>query len=187
MKKTTVLSAIMGMTFVGAVNAADVKLYYLPTCPHCHHARDFIGGELVYEYPSIQVEALNVSAGNNVQDFQETLQKCKYESGGVPVIVVGEKCFQGYADFMKQEFRDAVAVDLSDAEKKAGAENVKAFEADPQKFRDANPSRANAMQERVLGAEQKKNSEGSSVIYFYVLLGLLVAGLGFVLLRKGKK
>ena len=52
MKKLSALIAMCGLAFVGAASAADITVYYSPTCPHCHHARDFIAQNLVYEYPT---------------------------------------------------------------------------------------------------------------------------------------
>ena len=60
MKKLSFLSAVLGLTFVGAASAADITIYYSPSCPHCHHARDFISNTLVYEYPELKVTAVNV-------------------------------------------------------------------------------------------------------------------------------
>ena len=51
MKKLSLLSAVLGLGFMGTASAADVTIYYSPSCPHCHHARDFAINTLVYEYP----------------------------------------------------------------------------------------------------------------------------------------
>lgn len=179
------LSAIWSMLFIGVASAANVTLYYSPTCPHCHHARDFIAGELVYEYPTITAEAVNVMDGH-YPAFQEALKKCEFESGGVPVIVINDKCFQGYAEFMNQELRDAAAIGLTDAEKEAAAANLKAYGQNPEKFKADNASRANTLVERGTADAQKKNST-NPVIYFYILLAVLVLGLGFVVIKSGKK
>ncbi len=187
MKKLSLLSAIFGMAFVGAASAANITVYHSPTCPHCHHAREFIGGALVYEYPTITVTEVNVMDEANLPAFQETLTKCEYESGGVPVIVIGEKCFQGYADFMQQELRDAVEADMSDADKQAAAQNKAEMEKDADAFKSAHADRASAISEYNAAAAAEKKSEGGSVIWFWGLLVVLVAGLGFVLVRKGKK
>ncbi len=193
MKKLSILSAIFGLSFLGAASAADVTVFYSPTCPHCHHARDFIGGTMVYEYPELKVTEVNVMEQANLPLFQETLIKCEYESGGVPVIVIGEKCFQGYADFMQQELRDAVEADMSDSDKAQAAENKKAMESDAEKFKSDNAERASAVSEydataaASAPADAGATDAGSSSIYFYVLLIALVAALGFVLLKKGNK
>lgn len=191
MKKLSILSALTGLVFCGAASAADITMYYSPTCPHCHHAREFFVNKIVYEYPDVRVVQVNVMDQTNLPMFQKVLEKCNYDSGGVPVIVVGDKCFQGYAEFMDQELRDAVEMDMSDSDKKQAAENKKALEADPDGYRAKHSDRQQAISEYNAAAAaaaetEKKNNNGSS-IYFYALLIVLVAALGFVLIRKDKK
>lgn len=194
MKILSVLSALCGVVFMGAASAANITVYYSPTCPHCHHARNFISSTLIYEYPQLTVTEVNVMNGDNYPMFQETLKKCEYQSGGVPVLVVGEKCFQGYADFMQKDLREAVEVDLSDEDKAAVAENKKALEKDAEAFKKEHADRAKAISEYVTQESsdvQKKNDvskqSGSSSIWFYGLLIALVAALGFVLVGTGNK
>ncbi len=191
MKKLSFLVALAGLVFCGAASAADVTLYYSPSCPHCHHARDFFVNKVVYEYPDVRVVQVNVMDHANRPMFERVLEKCNYTSGGVPVIVVGDKCFQGYADFMQQELRDAVEVDMSDSAKKQAAENKKAMDTDADSFRAKHPERQDAVSEynpetaNAAAETEKKNDAGASTVYFYVLLAVLVVALGVVLLRKG--
>lgn len=203
MKKLSILSAIMGLAFIGSASAADVTVYYSPSCPHCHHAREFIENTLVYEYPELKVTMVNVTEPANLPAFQEALKKCEYESGGVPVLVIGDKCEQGYADFMQDTLRGHVEVDLNDEQKAAAAANKKAMGEDAEKFKAENASRAQAITEYVAApaadatadaaadnaepATAEKKSEGGSVVWFWGLLIVLVAGLGYVLVRKDKK
>lgn len=203
MKKLSILSAIMGLAFIGSASAADVTVYYSPSCPHCHHAREFIENTLVYEYPELKVTMVNVTEPANLPAFQEALKKCEYESGGVPVLVIGDKCEQGYADFMQDTLRGHVEVDLNDEQKAAAAANKKAMGEDVEKFKAENASRAQAITEYVATpaadatadaaadnaepATAEKKSEGGSVVWFWGLLIVLVAGLGYVLVRKDKK
>ncbi len=191
MKKKFFLAMLLGVFFMGTASAADITIYYSPYCPHCHHAQEFFSNKMIYEYPKLRVVQVNVMEEQNLPVFQEALSKCKYDNGGVPVIVVGDKCFQGYADFMEQELRDAVEVDLSNSDKETAAENKKALEADPDVFKSKHADRKNAIKEYVPNAQEekieKKNSGDTSSIYFYVLLIALVAILGFVLIRKDKK
>ena len=147
MKKLSILSAILGLAFVGTASAADVTVYHSPTCPHCHHAREFISNTLIYEYPTITVTEVNVMEPDNRPKFQEALKKCEYESGGVPVLVIGEKCFQGYADFMQDNLRTAVEVGLTDAELNEVSANKKALSEDAEKFKSEHADRANAIVE----------------------------------------
>lgn len=191
MKKLSFLFALVGLVFTGAASAADITLYYSPYCPHCHHARDFFVNRIVYEYPDVRVVQVNVMDQKNLSQFQEVLKKCKYDNGGVPVIVVGDKCFQGYADFMQQELRDAVEVDMDAAAKDKAAENKKAMDTDPENFKSKHPDRQNAITEynpdEQVAENEKKNDGTHSTIYFYALLVVLVVALGIVLVRKDKK
>lgn len=187
MKKLSLLSAIFGFAFMGAASAADITVYYSPTCPHCHHAREFISSTMIYEYPELKVSEVNVFEEANRPMFEAALKKCEYESGGVPVLVIGEKCFQGYADFMQQDLRDAVEADMSADAKAAAAENKAAMEKDAAGFKASHAERTNAISEyNAAMAAAEKKGEGHSVIWFWGLLVVLVAGLGFVLVKKGK-
>lgn len=185
MKKSSIVSAIMGLAFIGTASAADVTVYYSPTCPHCHHAREFINNTLIYEYPTIKVTEVNVMEEVNLPKFQAALEKCKFESGGVPVIVIGDKCEQGYADFMQDTLRGHVEADMSDAQKKTAAENKAEMEKDAAGFKAANADRANAVSEYNAATAATAEKGGNSTIWFWGLLIVLVAGLGFVLVKKG--
>lgn len=211
MKK--IFGAIAGAMFVGNALAADITIYHMPTCPHCHHAREFVSQNLIYEYPELKVTTIDVTQDANRQEFMDTLKKCEYDSGGVPVIVIGEKCFQGFADSMADDVRAAVEADMDDAAKKVAADNKKAMESDADAFRKAHSDRASAVTEREIKTEEnteepkveekaeeqpetaneEKNAENTPAKksndswVFYLILIALVAGLGFVLTRKGKK
>ena len=195
--KKTLLPIFAGAMFAFGANAADITIYHMPTCPHCHHARDFVSNNLIYEYPELKVTLINVTDAANREEFMATLKKCKYESGGVPVLVIGEKCFQGYADSMADDLRAAVEADMTDEQKSAVAENKKALAANGDAFKQEHEDRKNAIVEReVKNANddaQKKNREVKTTKksdmgwVFYVILVVLVFGLGFVLTRKGNK
>ena len=195
MKKLTFLSALFGLTFAGAASAADITIYHSPSCPHCHHARDFITNTLVYEYPELKVTEVNVMDPANRDMFMATLEKCGFESGGVPVIVIGDKCEQGYADFMQDSLRESVEVDLNDEQKAAAAENKKAMAEDAEKFKAEHAERASAVteysavvaEEATTAAEESAPATQGGTTWFYALLIVLVAGLGYVLVRKDKK
>lgn len=146
MKKTLKLaSVICGCIVMANANAADIKIFHSPTCPHCHHAREFIENTLVYEYDDLKVTEINVTVADNRQEFVDTIQKCGYKSGGVPVIQVGEKCFQGYADFMQKDLRDAIEIDLTDAQKQSAKSNQEKMAADKDAFVATRASRKKAI------------------------------------------
>ena len=194
MKKLSFLSALLGLGFVGTASAADITIYYSPSCPHCHHAREFIANTLVYEYPELKVTAVNVMDQENLPKFQEALQNCKFESGGVPVMVIGDKCEQGYADFMQDTLREYVSADLSDEQKAVAAANKAAMAEDAEKFKSEHSDRANAVVEysattttATATEDVVKKNEGGSTVWFWGLLIVLVAGLGYILVRKDNK
>lgn len=214
MKKLSLLSAIFGLSFVGSAFATDMTVYYSPSCPHCHHAREFVESTLVYEYPELQVTMVNVTMPENQQKFVEALKKCEFSSGGVPVLVIGDKCEQGYADFMQDALRGHIEAGMTDEQKAAAAANKKAMETDAEKFKSENSARAQSIKEYIAGktdadaqaepapdaaatadttepataqAAPAKPAQNGGVMWFWGLLIVLVAGLGYVLVRKDKK
>lgn len=82
---------------------ADVTIYYSPTCPHCHNALNFFDTE------KIEINRVNVMEPENMAVFRAALAECEYTDGGVPVIVIDGKCWQGYAEFMNDELRTAAS------------------------------------------------------------------------------
>ena len=155
MKVSKLVFALIGGAFIGGANAADITIFYSPTCPHCHHARDFIGSTLIYEYDNLKVSEVNVMNIDNRQAFVDALFKCGYQSGGVPVMVIGEKCFQGYADSMQGDLRAAIEADLTDEQKSAAAANKSAMESDKDAFVNAHTDRKSAIVE----AEPQKKTD----------------------------
>ena len=159
MKTLSILSAMCGVAFMSAASAADITVYYSPTCPHCHNARNFISSTLIYEYPELKVTEVNATEEANYPKFQDAWKKCEYESGGVPVLVIGEKCFQGYGESMNTELREAIEADMDDAAKATAAENKKAMEEDAEKFKSEHSDRTSAITEF---ASETKSEESSA-------------------------
>lgn len=149
MKISKLIFGLMACAFVSNANAADITIFYAPTCPHCHHARDFISSTLIYEYDNLKVTEVNILNSANTQDFVDALFKCGYKTGGVPVMVVGEKCFQGYADSTQAELRAAIEADLTDEQKSAAAANKTAMEQNKDAFVQSHADRKNAITEHV--------------------------------------
>ena len=178
------LIAICGAS--AAYADVEMTIYYSPSCPHCHHARDFTSDYLVYEYPTLKVKNINVMDQANRPAFEKVIKDCKFQSGGVPIIVIDEKCFQGFgtADTTGNEFRRTIDAMLT-ADEKAAADAVRAeFESSPDQFRTQHADRLSAISEQTESAEKKNDN---SPIVFWVILGVLVVALGFVVLRKKKK
>ena len=123
MKTSKIASILFGCVAMANANAADIRIFHSPSCPHCRHAREFIENTLIYEYNDLKVTEINVMSSDNRQEFVDAIYKIGYKSGGVPVIIVGEKCFQGYADSMQDTLRAAVEVDLTDEQKQSAKDN----------------------------------------------------------------
>lgn len=186
MKLSKIFGLMLFAGFIGNAMAANITVYYSPTCPHCHHARDFIKSELIYVYNDLKVEEVNVMETSNRQRFFDTVKKCGYESGGVPVMVIGEKCFQGYADSMQQDIRDAIEIDLSAEQKKSAESNKKEFDKDKQSFVASHSDRVNAVVDNEAKKKLNKASHDYTNISLFVIIILLVAGLGVLLFKKQK-
>lgn len=189
MKLSKLLFTLTCGAVISGANAADITIYYSPTCPHCHNARNFIETNLIYEYDNLKVTTVNVTEEYNQKEFFDTLKKCEYESGGVPVLVVGEKCFQGFGESTKAELREAIEVDLSDDQKKAAASNKAEMEKDSEAFVAAHADRKDAVSERESKkkiTKQGENNDTTTDILLFAFLGLLVVGLGIVLFKKKK-
>ena len=147
-------SVLLGLGLIFGANAANITVYYSPTCPHCHNVRDFINNELIYEYDDMKVYEVNAANPDNRQIFIDALSKCEYKTGGVPVLVIGEKCFQGYSKSMQGDIRAAIEVDLTDAQKKTVAENKNAFDKDKESFVSSRLDRRQAI---INKEKEKKN------------------------------
>ena len=187
MKTLGFASVLFGCVAMAAANAADIKIYHSPSCPHCHHAREFIENTLIYEYDNLKVTEINVMNEDNRQEFLDTIKKCKYESGGVPVIVIGEKCFQGYADFMQQDLRAAIEVDLTEEQKQSAKNNMQQMTSDKDSFVNARASRKQSIVYQEGKKKLDKHSDNTTNIMLYGLLGVLIIGLLFVLFKKQKR
>ena len=145
MKLLKIASVLCGCVVCATAGAADIKIFHSPTCPHCHHARGFTENTLVYEYDNLKVTEVNVMVSDNRQEFVDALYKCGYKSGGVPVIVIGEKCFQGYADPMQNDLRAAVEADLTAAQKQSAKTNKEKMAANKDEFIKNHADRKNAI------------------------------------------
>lgn len=186
MKLSKFLVVSLFSAFVGSANAADITIYYSPTCPHCHHAREFIESTLIYEYDDLKVTTVNVMTADNRQEFFDTIKKCEYESGGVPVLVVGEKCFQGFGESTKDELRTAIEADLTDEQKQSAASNKAQLAKDRDAFVATHSDRTNAVSEKDTKKKLNKGGTNTSDILLYVFLGLLVLGMCVVLFKRKK-
>ena len=182
MKILKTLSLLALVMMFGSANAANITLYYSPTCPHCHHARDFIENELIYEYDDLNVTLVN--AFENRDKFIEVIKKCNYTNGGVPVIVIGEKCFQGYGDSMQGDIRAAVEVGLNAEQKQSAADNKASFDKDKKSFVASRAERKSAVSE--FKKKLTNDKTNTTNIALFVLITLLAIGFTVIVFKKQK-
>lgn len=100
MKKILLTVSTLALFACGS-DASDITLYYMPGCPHCHNAINFLDSEIInnvkIESRAVTVEKIDVTkGGKNAARFNEQLKKCSLTSRGVPVIVVKGECIQGF-------------------------------------------------------------------------------------------
>lgn len=192
--KKTILSVLAGLTFVGMANAADMTIYYSPTCPHCHHAQDFTRNNFIYEYPMMKVTLIDVTVPEHRVLFMDALKSCDFSSGGVPVIKIGDKCFQGFGESMADELRAAIEVDLPDEAKKSAADVKKAIAADGEKYRSEHATPVATVSEYTAEvttfdeAEKKTNASDNKVAtWTLAILAFVVLAFSVVVSRRKSK
>src|SRR5262249_34587679 len=115
--------------------------------------------------------------------FERALKKCKLDSYGIPLVVIGEKCFQGFGKgTSEKEFRDALNLGLGASEQEIVAQAAAALAANPEQVRKENAERiARARAENITVEKQGGNG------ILYGLLGVLGAALFAVLLFPRKR
>ena len=178
------LSVLFGLFIAcGAASAADITIYYSPTCPHCHHMRDYASNNFIYEYPTINITMIDVTVPENRELFIDVIKKCDFSSGGVPVIKIGEKCFQGFAESMADDMRAAIEVDLDDAAKKSAAAVKQSIAENGDAYRDAHPTPVATITEYSAPAGdenmEKKTAASDNKWASWVLIILALSVLGF--------
>ena len=112
------------------------------------------------------------------------MKKCNLDGRGVPLIVVGEKCFYGYAPNNNDEIREAAMIGLSDADKAKVEANITKLKANSEEFKKAHADRIKLIKERKNNTQKKTDDQ--QLTYLWILMGLLIIGLGFVLTKKKK-
>lgn len=188
--KTRILFGLFGLLFIGAATAADMTVYYSPTCPHCHHMRDYASNNFIYEYPSMKITMVDVTVPENRSLFIDVIKTCEYESGGVPVIKIGDKCFQGFAESMADDMRAAIESDMDAAAKQSAADVKRAISENGDTYRQEHPTPVATISEYTAQHDEtaeKKTTASDNKWASWVLIVLALVVLGFsVSVAKGK-
>lgn len=151
-----------------AMAAGTITIYYSPTCPHCHHAIDFINNTLKTEYSDLKVEEVNVTEAANRPRFMDAVKTCGLQGGYVPLAVVNEKCFQGFSDGTPADYRAVLGAADAGAPDTAATEEEAAQQLPEEQLPPA--------------PESTKNSA-----MLYILLGLVAAALAALVFTRKKK
>jgi glutaredoxin len=94
LRKLFIMTSVV-LLFACKAKAADITIYFMPTCPHCHHAMEFLDTDK--DMKALEIEKIDVTKDKaNADLFFAQLKKCELTSGGVPLIVINGKCLQGY-------------------------------------------------------------------------------------------
>jgi len=103
--RASALLVVIGLTLLAllaprnvAAAGVDVLLYWGIGCPHCERAMAFLDA-LAEKDPEIRLQKLEVSSDRaNARAMVATAERLGVEVGSVPLIVVGERAWVGYAD-----------------------------------------------------------------------------------------
>lgn len=174
---------LLCMLFTSTASAANITIFYSPTCPHCHHALHFISNDLIYEYDDLVVTKVDVTTQENRQTFIDALKKCEYSNGGVPVLVIGEKCFQGYGESLDNEIRSAIEVDFTDDQKQSAIANREELKKNRPTFTSKKASRQEAIVDNTV--KKKVNDSGNGIKLLLGCLILFIFGIWFIV-KKSK-
>ena len=78
-----------------ALSANEVYFFYQETCPHCHHAADYIQAH----YPDLAVKSLDIKMPGNLRLFESAVKTYKVGSNvGTPLLCLGKNYIMGWGD-----------------------------------------------------------------------------------------
>jgi glutaredoxin len=176
MKKIVALCTVF-VAFCTAAGAASMTLYYTPTCPFCHHAKDYINDHLRDEFPDLNVIEINVAERVNQRVFRDAVGRCGLDGGGVPLIVIGDECIQGFGTETGARMREAI-------------QNLPAPEPVPvtEELAEAIETAEQEMEEAAEEIRAVREREGGSIsIFMMALAAITLLSLGAVLFARKKK
>lgn len=84
-------------TAIGGENKPEMILFYSPTCPHCHHALEFLDKEITPKYKDLIITKYNASTKVGANYYFHYAKKLGIdEVGPVPLAVFGDKYELGF-------------------------------------------------------------------------------------------
>ena len=84
------------------INNDHIYFFYQTSCPHCHHAVDYIS----QKYPNLKMISLDVRTQANFNLFLKCANKFKLDQSalGTPLICMGNHYIMGWSDADKVKF-----------------------------------------------------------------------------------
>jgi len=83
---------------VHATNNLNIYLFWGDGCPHCAKEKAYLA-EVLPNYPNVKLNNYEIYySQENVKLMQKTSEKLNINSSGVPLLVIGDKEFVGYAE-----------------------------------------------------------------------------------------
>ncbi len=78
----------------GELSANKVYFFYQDSCPHCHHALQYVNSR----YPALQMEMMNIATPQARELFIKCAKKFKLgNSLGTPLFCMGDKYLMGWS------------------------------------------------------------------------------------------
>jgi len=75
----------------------EMVLFYSPTCPHCHHAMEFLDKEVSSKYKNLAITKYNTSTKVGANYYFHYAKKLGIDNAGaVPLAVFGDKYELGF-------------------------------------------------------------------------------------------
>ena len=84
------------------ISNSEIYFFYQTTCPHCHHAADYIK----QKYPNLKMQNLDVRIRQNFDLFLKCAQKFNLpnDSLGTPLICMGDHYIMGWSSADANKF-----------------------------------------------------------------------------------
>ncbi len=79
----------------------QVYFFYQTTCPHCHHAIDYINKK----YPDLKMVLVNIANQDGFKLFEKCARKFNLtEHLGTPLFCMGDKYLMGWSPTYEKQF-----------------------------------------------------------------------------------
>lgn len=87
---------------VTEISNSEIYFFYQNSCPHCHHAADYIK----QKYPHLKINALDVANKDNLNLFLKCVYKFKLDKSklGTPLFCMGNHYIMGWSDTDAKKF-----------------------------------------------------------------------------------